>query len=223
MRWNYLSIPKLQRCSRWSLGMDKKFHLTLYCACDYLSMLWNGPWSQNHSWERFVCIIIGMYLLLIVRSLQLFTHVGPTQLSWHTQHVTINQLQLAITCYFHQIQILIVSEILFQAWTCYNGEMTKPPITKKPRDLSPAHRSRGGPLWYSQHVGRWWLGAYHAPGHLQPTWCRPPVGRYQDWTDLMKWAGSQRDECYHFPTDSNIIISYEIKTTDHRIASQLYQ
>ena len=23
MGWNYLSIPKLQRCNRWSLGMDK--------------------------------------------------------------------------------------------------------------------------------------------------------------------------------------------------------
>ena len=39
MGWNYLSIPKLQRCSRWSLGMDKLFHPTLYWVCDYLSML----------------------------------------------------------------------------------------------------------------------------------------------------------------------------------------
>ena len=37
--WNYLSIPKLQRCNRWSLGMDKQFHLTLYQTCNYLSML----------------------------------------------------------------------------------------------------------------------------------------------------------------------------------------
>ena len=35
MGWNYLSIiPKLQRCSRWSLGI-----CPLYWACDYLSML----------------------------------------------------------------------------------------------------------------------------------------------------------------------------------------
>ena len=39
MGWNYLSIPKLQRCNRWSLGMDKLFHPTLYMACDYVSML----------------------------------------------------------------------------------------------------------------------------------------------------------------------------------------
>ena len=28
--WNYLSIPKLQRYNRWSLGMDKYFHPILY-------------------------------------------------------------------------------------------------------------------------------------------------------------------------------------------------
>ena len=39
MGWNYLSIPKLQRCNRWSLGMDKQFYPTLLWACDYLSML----------------------------------------------------------------------------------------------------------------------------------------------------------------------------------------
>ena len=39
MGWNYVSIPKLQRCNRWRLGMDKYFHLTFYQTCDYLSML----------------------------------------------------------------------------------------------------------------------------------------------------------------------------------------
>ena len=39
MEWEYLSIPKLQRSNRWSLGMDKWFHPTLYNGCDYLSML----------------------------------------------------------------------------------------------------------------------------------------------------------------------------------------
>ena len=39
MGWNYLSVPKLQRLHRWSLGMDKLFHPTLYNGCDYLSML----------------------------------------------------------------------------------------------------------------------------------------------------------------------------------------
>ena len=36
MGWNYLSIPKLQRLHRWSLGMDKQFHPTVYYVCSYL-------------------------------------------------------------------------------------------------------------------------------------------------------------------------------------------
>ena len=37
--WNYIPIPKLQRCNRWSLGIDKWLNPTLHWACDYLSML----------------------------------------------------------------------------------------------------------------------------------------------------------------------------------------
>ena len=39
MGWNYLSIPKLKRCSRWRLGKDKKLHPTHHWTCVYLSML----------------------------------------------------------------------------------------------------------------------------------------------------------------------------------------
>ena len=39
MGWNYLSILKLQRLHRWSLGMDKLFHPALYWACNYLSVI----------------------------------------------------------------------------------------------------------------------------------------------------------------------------------------
>ena len=38
MGWNYLSIPKLQRLHRLSLGMDKLFHPTLSNRCNELSM-----------------------------------------------------------------------------------------------------------------------------------------------------------------------------------------
>ena len=44
---NYLSIPKLQWCNRWSLGMDKQFHPTLYWTCDYLSMLGLHTFPDN--------------------------------------------------------------------------------------------------------------------------------------------------------------------------------
>ena len=36
---HYLSIPKLLRCNRWGLGVERQFHPTLYWAYDYLSML----------------------------------------------------------------------------------------------------------------------------------------------------------------------------------------
>ena len=39
MGWNCFFIPKLQRCNRWSLGMDKSFPAILYWAYDYLSVL----------------------------------------------------------------------------------------------------------------------------------------------------------------------------------------
>ena len=39
MRWTYLSIPKLQRWHRWSLGMNKWLHPTLFWVCNYLSIL----------------------------------------------------------------------------------------------------------------------------------------------------------------------------------------
>ena len=39
MGWNYLSTPKLQPHNRWSLEIDESFHLILYKACNFLSML----------------------------------------------------------------------------------------------------------------------------------------------------------------------------------------
>ena len=59
MGWNYLSIPKLQRLHRWSLGMDKYFHPTLYNGCNYLSMLGLklnhvSKWgSKSAKWDNF--------------------------------------------------------------------------------------------------------------------------------------------------------------------------
>ena len=56
MGWNYLSIPKLQRCNRWSLGMDKLFHPTLYQVYDYLSMLWLKLNHVSKSGHRLPCV-----------------------------------------------------------------------------------------------------------------------------------------------------------------------
>ena len=61
----YVSIPKLQWCNRWSLGMDKWFHRTLFWECDYLSLLGlqiihvgkmghREHWSQQRELQRSV-------------------------------------------------------------------------------------------------------------------------------------------------------------------------
>ena len=49
MEWNYLSIPKLQRCSRCSLGIDNWLYPTLYWARGYLIML---GFKLNHVSKR---------------------------------------------------------------------------------------------------------------------------------------------------------------------------
>ena len=68
MGWNYLSIPKLQRCNRWSLGMDKYFHHTFYQACDYLSMLGltllNHVNTRGHGYQCFVWVAIDMSCMI---------------------------------------------------------------------------------------------------------------------------------------------------------------
>ena len=50
----YSSIPKLQRLYRWSLGMDKLFHHTLYWVCDYLSMSYVYPADHGSLWHPFI-------------------------------------------------------------------------------------------------------------------------------------------------------------------------
>ena len=39
MRWNHLSISKLQRLHRWNLRMDKYYNPTHYNGCNYLTIL----------------------------------------------------------------------------------------------------------------------------------------------------------------------------------------
>ena len=69
MGWNYLSIPKLQPCNHWSLGMDQTlFHPTSYNGRNYLSMLWlklvhaskRGSWK--HTSVRFEIISIQVFV-----------------------------------------------------------------------------------------------------------------------------------------------------------------
>ena len=79
MRWNYVSIPKLQRCNRWSLGMDKYLHTTLYNGCNYLSML---GLKLNHVSKRGPCGLwatrksAGLNLTITVKKTIAFLSIG---------------------------------------------------------------------------------------------------------------------------------------------------
>ena len=52
MGWNYLFIPKLRQHNRWSLRVDMLFHLTLYSACGYFSMLEINLVSKRVPWWK---------------------------------------------------------------------------------------------------------------------------------------------------------------------------
>ena len=55
--WNCLSIPRLQWCNHWILGMGKYSRATFYWTCDYLSKL--GPLvSCNSPSNRYDGVII---------------------------------------------------------------------------------------------------------------------------------------------------------------------
>ena len=66
MRWNYLSIPKLQQCNRWSLGIDKLFYPTLYWTYVYSSMpglmlihvskMW--PLVNENRWKKYNFLVV---------------------------------------------------------------------------------------------------------------------------------------------------------------------
>ena len=89
MGWNYLSIPKLQHCNRWGLGMDKLFHRTLYDGCNYLSMLGlklihvskRGPWSFQVGLITYPCpwTKTGLPLLVSKRRCREISNIRRTK------------------------------------------------------------------------------------------------------------------------------------------------
>ena len=67
MGWKCLSIPKLQRWSRWCLGIDKSFRPTLYWVCDFLSMLGFNRVRKRDPWCR-IYVVKKSYHFPIVTS-----------------------------------------------------------------------------------------------------------------------------------------------------------
>ena len=125
MRLNYSSIPKLHRCSRWSLGMDKKFHPKLYWACDYLSMQelrinhvskrvpWNklhmrGDWNLRFRIFKSWCIIfIGLFIVKEKKTVEWISNkqefMKDRTASWSHDsqyHVTIIKRKSLLTKYW---------------------------------------------------------------------------------------------------------------------------
>ena len=96
MEWNYSSIPKLQRCNRWSLGMDKQFHPTLYNGCNYLSILGlqlihvsKGPWSMDGVGSRRVKLhatSVSFAWCVVCDSALQWRHNGRDCVSNHLPH-----------------------------------------------------------------------------------------------------------------------------------------
>ena len=73
--WNYLSSPKLQRCSCWSLGMNMWFHPTLNWACNDLTIpfnkivfSWNEP--EQTRWFNWVYLLTSIVESITVASSQ---------------------------------------------------------------------------------------------------------------------------------------------------------
>ena len=53
----FLSIPKLQRLNRWSLGIDKKFHPSLYWACNLLIHAWYRNFDIRFCYKTYFIVM----------------------------------------------------------------------------------------------------------------------------------------------------------------------
>ena len=108
MGWNYLSIPKLQRCNRWSLGMDKIFYPTLYWACNYLSML---GLKLNHVSKRghrgvLVCANYPEATFQIMYRIPLGTY-----LEWSAPYLHNNALSVDCCTKEHKPAAIVTTQI----------------------------------------------------------------------------------------------------------------
>ena len=127
MGWNYLSIPKLQRCNRWSLGMDKWFHPTLYHACDYLSMLGlglnhvskRGQWCLNNKTLHFFVqqlmqISINKYIKLHIILCVCNGFSSDSHGVWVKRHqslTVIARILYALCVYMPRLTVFILTKI----------------------------------------------------------------------------------------------------------------
>ena len=117
MGWNYLSIPKLQRCNRWGLGIDKWFHLTLYRSCDYLSMLGlkvNHVSESGHRywWQLINCICeAGVMVSPVVFPSRQFLAATKQLYEWYFLSVCLSvRLSVCLSHLFDYVPIIVSSQ-----------------------------------------------------------------------------------------------------------------
>ena len=126
MEWNDLSIPKLQRCNCWSLGMDKSFHPTLYCACDYLCMLGFKLINvSNRHMRKQICSILTWwlyeYLVSVHCNMQSWTDGGQTV----TERTKTLRVTLVSTRWKYAVSKIDSVGLVSNTDTC-----TGPPVSK---------------------------------------------------------------------------------------------
>ena len=125
MGWNYLSIPKLQRCNRWSLGMDKQFHRTLYNGCNYLCM--SGV-KLNHVGKRDPRTSTTARLREIVR-----TGENPRRYSFALTFIILFQFKTFIVgvelkCWQYSVHHLHIQNVIVERKRGVNHDYSRPTL-----------------------------------------------------------------------------------------------
>ena len=83
-----ICLNQLQRCNRWSLGMDNLFHPTLYNGCNYLSKLGlmlihvskRGFWTPAALSATYVALWCSNYIIFELQGTMLPTYSDGSQL-----------------------------------------------------------------------------------------------------------------------------------------------
>ena len=137
MEWYYISIPKLQRCNRWSLWIYKSFHPTLYRTWDYLSILRLKLIHVNKTGPSDVKIMI---LFVTKGTFIRHSHCGghwwpgDAMILGTSTHIFLLMCPAIIRSRYHQNYIFItiqpillqeLYELTLRMYTCKNDDILK--------------------------------------------------------------------------------------------------
>ena len=126
MGWNYLSIPKLQRLHRWSLGMDKLFHPTHYNGCNYLSMLGLKSNHVSKRGHRKIGLILkqipGLHILRNSNSIHTISCVCPWGPNGWVSRATSKTYWHSIACP-HLSMVQGLGFVWFCCWIFVNSSI----------------------------------------------------------------------------------------------------